>query len=81
MTTPTKKTKTTTISEPHKVSAHPFTVQNATDDIVSILANAQRMLDRSSYLELLVRVADNVNDRADAVHEEIAKEHHEDRDE
>ncbi len=74
----TTKTKTTS-SEPHKVSDRKLTVQNATDDIVSILANAQRMLDRSSYLELLVRVADNVNDRSDAIHEEIAKEHHEDR--
>lgn len=71
---------TKTKSEPHKVSARPFTVTNAVADIESICANAQRMFDRSTYLEFLVRVVDNVNDRTDAVNEAIAKEHHEDRD-
>ncbi len=75
----TKKTKTTT-SEPHQVSNRVFSVANAHADVDSILANAKRMMSRSDYLELCVRVADNANDRSDAVHEEIQKEHHEDRD-
>jgi len=74
------KTKKTTSSEPHKVSARLFTVANAFGDIESILANAKRLMSRSEYLDLCVRVCDDAQDRSDAIHEEIRKEHHEDRD-
>lgn len=71
------KTKTSNVAPP--IVRKP-TVRGQHEEIVAILDNAKEKLDRSSYLELLVRVADTTNDRSDQIHEQIAKEHHEDRD-
>jgi len=66
-------------SEPHTVSKG-LTPQAALDDIVGVLAKAQRMMPRALYLDLLIRAADHIGDRTDTVHEEIKKEQHQDRD-
>lgn len=75
----TTRTKTTT--DPLKQQDHRPTIQSIHDQIVGMLDEAKRLFPRSSYLELLVRVADTTNDRTDAINEEIAKEQYEDSDE
>lgn len=68
------------VSEPHVVSNRKFTVQTANDDINGVLGQAERMLPRKDYIDLLVRIVDSTQERLDAKNEEIAKELHEDRD-
>lgn len=79
MATTKTKTKTTSSRVVEAVRAKP-TVHGLHERIAALLDVGAETLDRTSYLELLVRVADTTNDRSDAINDAIAKEHHEDRD-
>ena len=57
-----------------------LTPQVVFDRIKDSLATASLCFDRTTYLDVLVRVSDEISDRCDEVHRSIAKEHHEDRD-
>lgn len=80
----TKKTMPTTMttdrSEPHVVSDKVFTVTSALKDIESVLGNARRMFDRKAYMDLLVRVNDDTQERLNTCNDEIGAEMHERRD-
>lgn len=73
-------TKEKTPSPTTKLEIPPMTPQEVFDDVKARLNIAKSNLERTPYLDLLVRISDEVQDRMDAVNEDIGKDEVADRD-